>query len=95
MGRSGIRAAYATGRGRLMVRARHEFEEFGSGRTRIIFTELPYQVNKRMLIKSIADQVEDKRIEGISDIRDEMCIRDRRWSISPAANRPAPTPTRS
>ncbi len=71
MGRSGIRAAYATGRGRLMVRARHEFEEFGSGRTRIVITELPYQVNKRMLIKSIADQVEDKRIEGISDIRDE------------------------
>ena len=71
MGRSGIRAAYATGRGRLMVRARHEFEEFGSGRTRIVFTELPYQVNKRMLIKAIADQVEDKRIEGISDIRDE------------------------
>ena len=71
MGRSGIRAAYATGRGRLMVRARHEFEEFGSGRTRIIITELPYQVNKRMLIKTIADQVEDKRIEGISDIRDE------------------------
>ena len=71
MGRSGIRAAYATGRGRLMVRARHEFEEFGNGRTRIIFTELPYQVNKRILIKAIADQVEDKRIEGISDIRDE------------------------
>ena len=71
MGRSGIRAAYATGRGRLMVRARHEFEEFGNGRTRIVITELPYQVNKRMLIKAIADQVEDKRIEGISDIRDE------------------------
>ena len=71
MGRSGIRAAYATGRGRLMVRARHEFEEFGNGRTRIIITELPYQVNKRMLIKAIADQVEDKRIEGISDIREE------------------------
>ena len=71
MGRSGIRAAYATGRGRLMVRARHEFEEFGSGRTRIVITELPYQVNKRMLIKAIADQVEDKRLEGISDIRDE------------------------
>ena len=71
MGRSGIRAAYATGRGRLMVRARHEFEEFGSGRIRIVITELPYQVNKRMLIKAIADQVEDKRIEGISDIRDE------------------------
>ena len=71
MGRSGIRAAYATGRGRLMVRARHEFEEFNNGRTRIIITELPYQVNKRMLIKAIADQVEDKRLEGISDIRDE------------------------
>ena len=71
MGRSDIRAAYATGRGRLMVRARHEFEEFNNGRTRIIITELPYQVNKRMLIKAIADQVEDKRLEGISDIRDE------------------------
>ena len=71
MGRSGIRAAYATGRGRLMVRARHEFEEFNNGRTRIIITELPYQVNKRMLIKVIADQVEDKRLEGISEIRDE------------------------
>ena len=71
MGRSGIRAAYATGRGRLMVRARHEFEEFNNGRTRIVITELPYQVNKRMLIKAIADQVEDKRLDGISDIRDE------------------------
>ena len=71
MGRSGIRAAYATGRGRLMVRARHEFEEFNNGRTRIVITELPYQVNKRMLIKAIADQVEDKRLEGISEIRDE------------------------
>ena len=71
MGRSGIRAAYATGRGRLMVRARHEFEEFNNGRTRIVITELPYQVNKRMLIKSIAEQVEDKRLDGISDIRDE------------------------
>ena len=71
MGRSGIRAAYATGRGRIMVRARTEFEEFGKDRTRIIVTEIPYQVNKRMLIKSMADQVEDKRLEGISDIRDE------------------------
>ena len=71
MGRSGIRAAYATGRGRIVVRARHEFEEFGHDRTRIVITELPYQVNKRMLIKSLADQVEDKRLEGISDIRDE------------------------
>ena len=71
MGRSGIRQAYATGRGRVVIRARHEFEEFGNGRTRIIITEIPYQVNKRMLIKSMADQVEDKRLEGISDIRDE------------------------
>ena len=71
MGRSGIRAAYATGRGRIVVRARHEFEEFGKDRTRIIITEIPYQVNKRQLIKSMADQVEDKRLEGISDIRDE------------------------
>ncbi|CDC67896.1 MULTISPECIES: DNA gyrase subunit A [environmental samples] len=71
MGRSGIRSAYATGRGRLVIRARHEFEEFGNGRTRIIITEIPYQVNKRMLIKNMAEQVEDKRLEGISDIRDE------------------------
>ncbi len=73
MGRSGIRAAYATGRGRVCVRARTEFEEYGRNhdRTRIIVTELPYQVNKRMLIKNMADQVEDKRLEGISDIRDE------------------------
>ena len=71
MGRAGIRAAYATGRGRVMVRARHEFEEFGNNRTRIIITELPYQVNKRMLIKNMADQVEDKRLEGISNIQDE------------------------
>ncbi len=71
MGRSGIRAAYATGRGRVTIRARHEFEEFGKDRTRIVITEIPYQVNKRMLIKSMADQVEDKRLEGISEIRDE------------------------
>ena len=71
MGRSGIRAAYATGRGRLVIRARHEFEEFGKDRIRIIITEIPYQVNKRMLIKNMAEQVEDKRLEGISDIRDE------------------------
>ena len=71
MGRSGIRAAYATGRGRVTIRARHEFEEFGKDRTRIVINEIPYQVNKRMLIKNMADQVEDKRLEGISDIRDE------------------------
>ena len=71
MGRSGIRAAYATGRGRIVIRARHEFEEFGKDRTRIIITEIPYQVNKRMLIKNMAEQVEDKRLEGISNIQDE------------------------
>ena len=71
MGRSGIRAAYATGRGKVTVRARADFEEFGQNRTRIIVHELPYQVNKRMLISSISDQVRDKRLEGISDLRDE------------------------
>ncbi|MEA4955676.1 MAG: DNA gyrase subunit A [Pseudoflavonifractor sp.] len=71
MGRSGIRAAYATGRGKVIVRARTEFEEFGKDRIRIIVTELPYQVNKRMLIKNMAEQVEDKRLDGIADIRDE------------------------
>ncbi len=71
MGRSGIRAAYSTGRGKICVRARTEFEEFGQNRVRIIVTELPYQVNKRMLIASIADQVREKRLEGISDLRDE------------------------
>ena len=71
MGRSGIRAAYATGRGKVVVRARTEFEEFGKDRQRIIVTELPYQVNKRQLIKTIAEQVKDKRLDGISDLRDE------------------------
>ena len=71
MGRSGIRQAYATGRGKVVVRARTEFEEHGQNRIRIIVTELPYQVNKRQLIKNIADQVHDKRLEGISDLRDE------------------------
>ena len=71
MGRSGIRAAYATGRGKITVRARTELEEFGQNRQRIIVTELPYQVNKRQLIAAMADQVRDKRLEGISDIRDE------------------------
>ena len=71
MGRSGIRAAYATGRGKVVVRAKTEFEEFGKDRQRIIVTELPYQVNKRQLIKTIAEQVKDKRLDGISDLRDE------------------------
>ena len=71
MGRAGIRAAYATGRGKVVLRARAEFEEFGQNRTRIIVSELPYQVNKRQLIRNIADQVKDKRLEGISDLRDE------------------------
>ena len=71
MGRAGIRAAYATGRGKIVLRARTEFEDFGKDRVRVIVTELPYQVNKRMLIKSMADQVNEKKLEGISDIRDE------------------------
>ena len=71
MGRSGIRAAYATGRGKMVVRARTEFEEFGKDRTRIIVTELPYQVNKSELVRKIAEQVRDKKLEGISDLRDE------------------------
>jgi len=71
MGRSGIRAAYATGRGKVVVRARTEFEEFGTDRVRIIVTELPYQVNKSELVRKIAEQVRDKKLEGISDLRDE------------------------
>ncbi len=71
MGRSGIRAAYATGRGRILVRGRTEFEEHGQNRIRIIVTELPYQVNKKKLVETIADQIKDKRLEGISDLRDE------------------------
>ena len=71
MGRSGIRAAYATGKGHIRVRARTEMEEFGNNRTRIIVTELPYQVNKSRLVENIADQVHDKRLEGISGLRDE------------------------
>ena len=72
MGRAGIRQAYATGRGKVVIRGRTEFEQYGKDdRTRIIVTELPYQVNKKQLIRSIAEQVKDKRLEGISDLRDE------------------------
>ena len=72
LGRSGIRAAYGTGRGHITVRAKADFEEYGKEhRTRIIVHELPYQVNKRQLIKAMADQVKDKRLEEISDLRDE------------------------
>ena len=71
MGRSGIRAAYATGRGKVILRARTEFEEFGHDRIRIIVTELPYQVNKRQLVENMAEQVREKRLEGISGLRDE------------------------
>ena len=71
MGRAGIRAAYATGRGKVTIRARTEFEEHGQNRVRIIVNELPYQVNKTMLIKNIAEQVKDKRLDDISDLRDE------------------------
>ncbi len=70
MGRSGIRAAYATGRGKIIVRARAEIVEGKNGRFQIVVTELPYQVNKRRLIEAMADLVKDKKIEGISDIND-------------------------
>lgn len=71
MGKSGIRAAYATGRGHIKLRAKADFEEFGQNRTAIIVTELPYQVNKARLVENIADQVKEKRLEGISGLRDE------------------------
>lgn len=71
MGRAGIRAAYATGRGKITLRGRAEIEEEKNGRFRIVITEIPYMVNKARLIESIADYVKDKRIEGISDLRDE------------------------
>ena len=74
MGRSGIRQAYRTGQGKIVIRSRCEIEEYTSGgqiRSRIIVTEIPYQVNKAVLVKTIADMVKDKRLEGISDIRDE------------------------
>ncbi|MDD4716300.1 MAG: DNA gyrase subunit A, partial [Oscillospiraceae bacterium] len=71
MGKAGIRAAYATGKGRIKLRARTDFEEFGQNRTRIVVTELPYQVNKARLIESVAEQVREKRLDGISGLRDE------------------------
>lgn len=71
VGREGIRNAYLTGRGKIIVRAKTDIEEHGNGRYRIIVNELPYQVNKARLIENMADLVKDKRIEGISDIRDE------------------------
>lgn len=74
MGKSGIRAAYATGRGKITVRAKAEIEEDKNGRFRISVTEIPYMVNKARLIESIADLVRDKRVEGISDINDYSAI---------------------
>ena len=71
MGRSGIRSAYATGRGKIILRARTEIEEVKNGRFQIIVTEIPYMVNKSRLIESIADCAKEKRIEGISDLNDE------------------------
>ena len=71
MGRSGIRAAYATGRGKMLLRSKAEIEEDKNGRFKIVVTELPYQVNKARLIQSIAELIKNKRIEGISDLRDE------------------------
>ena len=70
MGNAGIRQAYRTGRGRILVRARAEIEEAGNGKSRIVVTEIPYQVNKARLVEKIAELVHEKRIEGISDLRD-------------------------
>lgn len=71
MGKMGIASAYRTGRGRIIVRAKAEIEQYGSNRSRIIVTEIPYQVNKARLVERIAELVHEKRIEGISDLRDE------------------------
>jgi DNA gyrase subunit A len=71
LGKSGIRDAYRTGKGRIVIRAVTDIEAYGNNRQRIVVTELPYQVNKARLIEKIADLVKDKRIEGISDLRDE------------------------
>ncbi len=76
MGRSGIRAAYATGRGKIVVRARTEIEETKNGRFRIIVTEIPYNVNKKQLVKSIYDLAAEKRVEGIDDVVDHSSKRD-------------------
>ena len=81
VGRSGIRAAYATGRGRVVVRARTETETWGHDRIRIIVTELPYQVNKRQLIQNISEQVRDKKLDGISGLRDESDLNGMRIVI--------------
>lgn len=71
MGTSGIRAAYSTGRGKLKIRAKAEIQQWKENRERIVVTEIPYMVNKARLIEKIADLVHEKRIEGISDLRDE------------------------
>ena len=71
MGTAGIRQAYRTGRGKIVVRAKAEIEEMHGGKSRIIVTEIPYQVNKARLVEKIAELVHDKRVEGISDLRDE------------------------
>ena len=71
VGKEGIRSCYTTGKGKIIVRAKTEIEEHGNGRYRIVVTELPYQVNKARLIENIADLVRDKRLDGISDLRDE------------------------
>ena len=76
MGRSGVRAAYATGRGKIILRARTEMEELKNGKTRIIITELPYKVNKKDLVKKIYDLATEKRIEGIDDVVDYSSKRD-------------------
>ncbi len=82
LGRAGIREAYFTGQGRILVRARTEVETLPNGRNRIIVTELPYMVNKARLITKIAELVHEKRLEGISDIRDESDRKACGWSLT-------------
>ena len=81
LGRSGIRAAYKTGRGKIIIRSEAEIESLPNGRERIVVTEIPYQVNKARLVEKIADLVKDKKIEGISDILDESAGDDIKITI--------------
>lgn len=76
MGDVGIRHAYFTGRGKILVRAKSEIEQYKADRSRIIVTEIPYQVNKAKLVEKIAELVHEKRVDGISDLRDESSARE-------------------
>src|SRR5699024_7249075 len=76
MGKSGIRKAYETGRGSIIMRAKCEIEEMKNGRERIVVSEIPYQLNKARLVEKIAELARDKKIEGITDLRDETSLKE-------------------